>query len=346
MTLRAERCDPAEVREAWSALAAASGNVFATPELAEIWWQHFGRDRSSLLLSARNEGGELLGLLPLFRERRRGVRVLRFVGAGPADELGPVCSPEVRAEVLASLRVALGRERHDVFLGEQLGADAELLLGGRRLSQEGSPVARAPEGGWEEWLSARSRNFREQVRRRERRLFGQQDAGFRAGRTERLDAELDVLFALHRAGRPHGSSFLAAEPFHRAFAHAAAARGWLRLWFLEVDGEPRAAWQGFRFGGVESYYQAGRDPDWDHASVGFVLLAHTIREAFGEGIAEYRLLRGGESYKYRFADGDPGLVTIGRGATPVGVAALAGARAARRLRRLLAPDPRSDRRGP
>ena len=63
-------------------------------------------------------------------------------------------------------------------------------------------------------------------------------------------------------------------------------------------------------GHVESFYQAGRDPDWDHASVGLVLLAHSIRAALEDGRSEYRFLRGAEPYKYRFADEDPGLETI------------------------------------
>jgi hypothetical protein len=42
-----------------------------------------------------------------------------------------------------------------------------------------------------------------------------------------------------------------------------------------------------------------------------VLLAHAIREAAQDSMAEYRLLRGDERYKYRFATADPGLETLG-----------------------------------
>jgi len=38
-----------------------------------------------------------------------------------------------------------------------------------------------------------------------------------------------------------------------------------------------------------------------------VLLAHTIRRAAEDGMNEYRLLRGAEHFKLRFADSDPGL---------------------------------------
>ena len=121
--------------------------------------------------------------------------------------------------------------------------------------------------------------------------------------------------------------------FHREFARCAFERGWLRLWFLEIDGDPVAAWYGFRFGEAESYYQSGRDPAWDRSSVGLVLLAHTIREAMGDGMREYRLLRGGESYKDRFATADPGLQTVARPRGVLGTVVLGGARFVRRLRR-------------
>ena len=86
--------------------------------------------------------------------------------------------------------------------------------------------------------------------------------------------------------------------------------GLLRLWHLEIGETPVAAWLGFRVGRVESFYQAGRDPAWDHASVGLVLLAHSIRTALEDGLDEYRFLRGAEPYKYRFADEDPGVETV------------------------------------
>jgi Acetyltransferase (GNAT) domain len=56
--------------------------------------------------------------------------------------------------------------------------------------------------------------------------------------------------------------------------------------------------------------------------VGFVLLAHAVRQAAEDGMCEYRLLRGGEEYKYRFATADPGLETVGLARGPLAGAAL------------------------
>jgi CelD/BcsL family acetyltransferase involved in cellulose biosynthesis len=131
--------------------------------------------------------------------------------------------------------------------------------------------------------------------------------------------------------------------FHLDFAGAALERGWLRLWTLEVDGRAVAAWLGYRFGGIEWYYQAGRDPALEKEAIGFVLLVHTIRSALDDGMSEYRLLLGGESYKDRFANADHGLETVALGRGVRGRAAIAGVAAAnrgpeslrRRMKRLL-----------
>jgi CelD/BcsL family acetyltransferase involved in cellulose biosynthesis len=103
---------------------------------------------------------------------------------------------------------------------------------------------------------------------------------------------------------------------------------------MELEGVPAAAWLGYRFAGIESYYQAGRDPAWGNLSVGLVLLAHTIRAALEDGLGEYRFLCGSEGYKFRFATEDPGVVSVARATSLAGRAGLSARSARRAVRRL------------
>ena len=190
---------------------------------------------------------------------------------------------------------------------------------------------------WDDFLASKSSNFRQQARRRERKLAEQHELRFRlADDPARLDADLEVLFALHEERWTEAGSGALRErraAFHRDFARVALERGWLRLWLLELDGRPAAAWYGLRFAGRELYYQAGRDPAFERQAVGFVLLVHTVREAMNDGMREYDFLRGGEGYKDRFTD-DPTVVhTLAAGRGPLGRAAVALAPRARRLLR-------------
>jgi CelD/BcsL family acetyltransferase involved in cellulose biosynthesis len=260
--------------------------------------------------------------------------MLRFIGHGPADQLGPVCAPEHRDATAAALRRFLAERpgRWNVMLAERL-APAEgwaERLGGTVVHREESPTLRVEGRSFDEFLASRSKNFRDQVRRRARKLAREHEVEFRLSDAERLDADLDTLFRLHDerwsdSGDETNAFDERRRSFHRAFARHALDRGWLRLWVLEADGGPVAAWYGFRFARIDWYYQSGRDPAWERESVGFVLLAHTIAAAFDDGMLEYRLLRGGEGYKDRFASDDPGLETVAVGRGVVGRLAVLGA---------------------
>ena len=99
-------------------------------------------------------------------------------------------------------------------------------------------------GDWDTYLASRSANFRQSLRRRERRLARDHGLRFRladdparlAGdRRGPLRAARGALrHAILGAGRQHGA-------FHHDLAARALAGGWLRLWMLELDGRPAAA---------------------------------------------------------------------------------------------------------
>ena len=328
--------------EDWTRLAEASGNVFSTYDWARVWWEHFGAGRELRLIAGRDPGGSMVALLPLYLNRTRPLRVLRFVGHGPADQLGPLCGAADVDRVACMLRCMLAdrRWRADLLVGDRLGGAAGWaeVTGATVLLSEPSPTLAIGGQSWDEFLASKSKNFRDQVRRRERKLAKRHELSFRLSDAARLQDDMTTLLRLHSARWEDASAAFSPEleAFHRDFASVALERGWLRLWLAEVDGEPVAAWYGLRYAGCECFYQSGRDPAWDEHSVGFVLLAHTIRSAFEDGMLEYRFLRGGDAYKGRFADGDPGVDTVLVGRGSLGRPAVAAAGALGRL-------PRGDR---
>src|SRR4051812_7306874 len=223
--------DLGSVRDEWNALAERAGNVFATHEWAAAWWDVYGEDRPLLVAACRDGSGRLVALLPLYLASRRPVRTLRFLGHRPADQLGPVCAPEDRQAAAGALRDFLRREFRgwDLLLAERL-APAEGwagLLGGRVVHREESPTLVIGGRSFDEFLAGRSRNFREQVRRRDRKLRREHEVEIRLSTAERLDEDLDTLFRLHDARwSDDGSGALAGgrQRFHREFARRALER--------------------------------------------------------------------------------------------------------------------------
>lgn len=344
---RVDRLD--DLRDDWARLADSADHPFLTWEWGSGWWQRLGGGLELYAFACRDRDGRTVAILPMYASRMGPFKVARFFGEG--DLRGPVCGADGRAAAAAGMREAVrpGGGRCTLLVAERLpgGQDWPGSLGGRRLATHPDPVLPLKGVSWEDLLASRSRNFRQQVRRRERKLVEEHGLAFRLSEDPaRLDADLDALVRLHSMRWGGESSGVFDGPrgeFQREFAAAAQQRGWLRLWVAEIDGEPVAAWYGWRFAGSEWYYQAGRDPRFDDLSLGFVLLAHTVREAADDGVDAYRFLDGAEAYKWRFASEDLEAESraLGRGALGGfgAIAASAAARGPKLLRGRLSKDP-------
>ena len=316
-------------REVWNRLAERAGNIFSTFEWAECWQRHYGDGEVDVVT---DDDGDPRVILPLHRSGGL-VRQVRFLGNGPADQLGPVCAPEDR-DLAAELFRAAVLERTDPPWDVVLLQDVPLThewqrrLGGTEVRRTPSPVVHLEEvESWDGWLATMSRNFRDQARRRRRRLVKELPVSFRLTTHETLEDDLAHLFRLHRLrwGDDAGYASGTERAFHEDFARRALDNGWLRLWMLDLGDDVIAAQHGFGFGGAEYSYQSGRDPDYEHLSIGFVMYAHALQEAIGAGRTEFRLLRGDESYKSRFTDDEAPLHSLAFARTLRGRAAVSAA---------------------
>ena len=306
------------LRDAWDALTANGANIFATWDWNDLWWRHYGRGRP-LRVAVATRDGDVEAIVPLFGWAGRPLRVLRLLGHGHGDRLGPICEEDEPGAAERALRDALQAVPHDLFVGDWLAGDRgwARVLGGRVLRTTGYPILRLEGRSWEELLAGTSPRFRKNVRQSRSRLERRHEVVFRSPDADTLGGDLDTLFGLHRArfGDHDGCHFCGPyERFQHEFATLAFERGWLRLLLLELDGEAVAAEFGFLFQDVYFAYQGARNPKWDKESVGFVVEVETIRRTLDEGAVEFRFLGGEEAYKYRFTTEDPRLenVLVGR----------------------------------
>jgi CelD/BcsL family acetyltransferase involved in cellulose biosynthesis len=298
-----------DVRDDWIRLAQAAGHPFGTWEWASAWWRWFGNGRQLYTFACRDNAGQVVAILPLYVAATRPVRVARFLGYG--DLHSPLCSAEHRPTAAAALLrcVRRGKGRCPIVLAEKLpgGQGWGDLLGGTRIASHPDPFMNLGSS-WEDFLATRSHSFRSTVRRRERTLAKSFELTYRlADDPDRLDADLDTLYRLHadRWGDASTGVFGGERGrMHRELASEALAQGWLRLWLLELDGEPVAAYYGWRYAGSEWFFQSGRDPRFVKQSVGATLLAHVVRDACDDGVAVFRFLAGDEAYKFRWTDQD------------------------------------------
>jgi CelD/BcsL family acetyltransferase involved in cellulose biosynthesis len=178
------------------------------------------------------------------------------------------------------------------------------------------------EGSFSHYLESRPDGLASQWRRRKQWL--EKRPGYRLDvlrSPAEVSAGIDVLFDLHRQRWENESDGITPElePFHREAARRLAALGWAVIFVLHAEGAPRAALYGFRHGDRFAFYQSGHEPAWRPRSVGTVLLGHTIRWAFDQGLAEYDFLRGDEPYKFKWANAERRTVrvrAVGHGLRP------------------------------
>ena len=89
--------------------------------------------------------------------------------------------------------------------------------------------------------------------------------------------------------------------FFHAIARELLSRGWLRLSFLEINGERSASAFAFDYANQILVYNSGYDPHrFAEYSPGVILFGSSIRAAILAGRDKFDFLRGNESYKYHF----------------------------------------------
>lgn len=352
----AERIDPGALADpalvaAWRQLAELRENPFLTPDWYRTSLEARGEEPFAI---AWRVGGELRGVLPMVRESRGPLKLLRFAGARRGDWFSPACGPADEEEMAAACAALLLRERRSWQairldrIDVECAWPAALTRGGLAAApprrRDALPFIEFGAGGFEAYLAGRSRNFRSQLHRRRTRLERDHGLSFRTTATAReLEEDLDTFWRLHdERWRDRGGSS-SADPAARRhlglFAAAALDQGWLRLWTAVVDGEAAASWYGWRIGGRYCYSLAGLGKRFERHGLGTVLLAHTIEQAAAEGATVYDLMWGDEGYKSRFETGRRYAATwlLARRGHPAHPAIELGVRAARGAERLPPP---------
>ena len=330
----------ARLRDDWHALnqTARAGCLFLSYEWLEPWWLYFGMNdaRRELRVITVSDGGQLVGLWPLFVEKVRvgGVPVQRLAflgdGATGCDYLDVLAAPGREQEVLDACLRQVGELEWDLLdldgmwresptalqLAQRFPSEKPIAGGGAGLGGPAAQVVRdgrvryvcpnfALTGTYDQYLQGLGR--RENLKRREKWLARQPGTSIECARTPD-DAPLatERFFELHDARweGDGGSDGLADErfhSFHRAATRHLAERGWLRMYTLFAARRPVASVYGVVHRGKFLYYQSGYDPAWGGKSVGLVLLARTVSDAYAEGLGEFDFLRGNEGYKAQWA---------------------------------------------
>ncbi|MCQ3980436.1 MAG: hypothetical protein DPW09_44060, partial [Anaerolineae bacterium] len=312
-TIYTHASDIEQLAQDWDNLLVRSVNApfFMRYIYQRTWWQYLGND-DLVLIAIRTDEGRLVGLAPLYGGTNgAGQRELSFVGCvDVSDYLDLLVDRDCVEPVYEALLDCLATDQvawdklylcslpHNSITHTRL-AETVRARGWHAdvRQQDVCPVITLP-GDWESYLATIDKKQRHEIRRKIRKIETEaQTRWYAIDSLEGLDAAMNAFIELHQKSTRDKEDFWndALIRFFKAMALELAEIGWLKLYFIEVNGVRAASMLCFDYNNEFLLYNSGFDPDqFAYLSPGNVLTAYTIQDAIRLGRSCYDFLRGDE----------------------------------------------------
>jgi CelD/BcsL family acetyltransferase involved in cellulose biosynthesis len=323
--LRAEVIEDLPVLErmapAWDALAVARARPLAAPGWLLAWWRALAPVDAVLRTVAVWDGPELVGLAPYMARHEGGLAQYRPLGSedmGIRNEPLVVAGRELPVARAIAAALAGARPAPGAVHLSQIDVDSPwpLMLARawpglftprrERVREAPAPTLHLGAASYEDWLASKSSNFRQRLRRDQRKLA---ERGARTGMARSPEELTDALDAFHRlhAARWGDESPLAGPAGHRMMLDAGRALlpgERFRVWSIVLDGTYLTVQIFVAAGGEVTYWNGGWDPEWSSFSPAILGIAAGLEDAFARGERRVDFGEGEHHYKTRFADRD------------------------------------------
>lgn len=292
--------------------------LFMTYLYQRTWWQYLGND-DLVLMTFRTEAGQLVGLAPLYRTTNpAGQSELSLVGCVDiSDYLDLLVDKDYVEPVHQSLLDCLDSSQgpawdklylcslpHNSITHTHLAELARNRGWHVQVSQQDVCPVITLAASWDDYLAGIDKKQRHEIRRKIRKIEKEAETHWYVITSEEGLAEAVTDFInLHQKSTQDKEGFWndSLIQFFKAIAVETARAGWLRLYFIEVNGLKAAAMLCFDYNHEFLLYNSGYDPEqFAHLSPGNVLTAYTIQDAIKLGRQRFDFLRGDEVYKFRF----------------------------------------------
>jgi CelD/BcsL family acetyltransferase involved in cellulose biosynthesis len=315
----------------WNKLLAESIThiPFLRYEYLSAWWQTRGGGEwpnSELTVVTAHQGGNLVGVAPLFSSRNRiGQPALLLLGSIEiSDYLDILVRPADLPVFLAGCLDFIARpgllewqlldwhnltETSSTLPALKIEADRHAWTFAQERTYHVPSIPLT--GDFDTYLAGIDKKQRHEIRRKMRRAeeSGRSVRWYIVEDTLSLDTEMEAFLDL-MAEDPEKAAFLTAtmrNQMHLA-CRAAFDCGWLQLAFLEIEGQKAAGYLDFDYLNRIWVYNSGISRRFMDLSAGWVLLGYLLKWANEMNRTEFDFMRGNEDYKYRFGGVDKYLV--------------------------------------
>jgi CelD/BcsL family acetyltransferase involved in cellulose biosynthesis len=304
------------LRNIWNKLLEESGSniVFLTYEWVSTWWSFF-RDNKELLILLLYDGGELVGIAPLFRTKTF-FRKVEIIGSAVADYQDFIIVKK-REECINAIfkflydqswgwdiieipRVLETSPNHALIV-DKLGEYGN----GIRYEMRGiAPFLSMKGYSWEEYYNGLKKHFRRTL---QKRLQNLEQVGYLVqlcNSKHMIERFMNSLFEfkVKQFRRKNSVNFLRSNrlrQFYMKIAREFHHKQWLDCGYLAVGGDIAASHLDFIYGNKRySYLTAFDFEKFPNYSVGRILQLHLLKRSFANHLEEFDFLLGGEKYKF------------------------------------------------
>lgn len=315
----------------WDELFQRAGQpqqVFQTRAFLDLWTRHYHEPRSEIIVVTGRVDGRLAALLPLVKQRRLGLSVLRLMGLPVAQFSDCIAEPDVPPELVQDIWTAVKNLGADLLEARRVRADAALLRiapdATAEFEHHEAPFAdlgvRVVDG---EAGEAYSSKYRSNLRRRLRRLAELGDVKF-VGNPPMADARLLAVTAISIKRlwlRQHDlrSAAVQDDRFLGFFADAANdPEIGMQVSAITLDGTPVAIDLSFACKGTCFGHVLATDPAREEQGVGGMMVHQAFAAAKANGNAVFDLLAPANEHKMGHADGVTQVASRAWAFTPTG----------------------------
>ena len=318
-----------KMKGVWEALCEELGDsvtAFSSFVWYETWWRHYSA-KATLNVVAMWEADKLVGVAPLMVRRVTihglPTKVVCFIENNQSPHNDFIVLPSVRELFLREVMRILSEQRTitkwDAIVFNKLpvtSANYHMLVKildetGVKWRQEqpmDSPYL-IPSGTWMEFLAGRSTKTRKTLRNIQNSMHKAGEVSVRNIRTweEFLQLMNDVYFVGKQSWTGKiGDSLV--SPVNKAFfsdlAQITAAKGWMSLWTLYLNGKMIALEFHLRANGKEHAIRGHYLPEFATLSPGTFLELNILKNAFEEAdrVQKYDFCGNADSYKRRWTE--------------------------------------------
>ncbi len=298
------------IKDDWDSVLSESpvDSMFLSPQWQEVWWDNFQGERTLSGFSVRAPEGN--GVSAIASLSRLG-DTYSFVGSPDTFDYNDfLVRPGFEEAFFALLLESLENQDWDTLQLDSLIEDSPTLAllpdlardRGYTVEIEYEDVTSgvALPGTWDDYLGYLSKKDRHELRRKLRRLDSQTDwRWYVVTSPQEVIARFDDFLTLMRMSRTDKAEYMTAERerFFLDMAERMARIDWIRLFFMEIDGEPVATSLCFDYRSSRLLYNSGYRPELGYYSVGLLLNAMCVKDAIDRGMSYFDFLRGPEPYK-------------------------------------------------